>query len=77
MVHGVVCVCVCMCVCEREGYHGSLPTDSHREGSLVPVSACYYRHFALGVGTRAVEYVVRVAVFGGVELVGVGVRVGG
>ena len=55
----------------------SLPTDSHREGSLAPVSACYQRHLALGVGAGAVEYLVRVAVFGGVvELVRVGVGVG-
>ena len=36
----------------------SLPTDSYGEGSLAPVSACYYGHLALRVGARPVEYLV-------------------
>lgn len=50
----------------------SLPTNPYGEGTLAPVSACYYGHLALCVGARAVEYLVRVAVFGRVEFVGVG-----
>lgn len=50
----------------------SLPTDSYGEGALAPVSAGYYGHLALCVGARAVEYLVRVAVFGRIEFVGVG-----
>lgn len=67
------------CSCSREGEHcwrESLPTDSHGEGSLAPVPPCDYGHLALCVGARAVEYLVRVAVFGGVEFVGVGVGMG-
>lgn len=50
----------------------SLPTNPYGEGALVPVSACYYGHLALCVGARALEYLVRVAVFGRIEFVGVG-----
>ena len=52
----------------------SLPTDAHRECSFVPVATGYEWHFTLGVGTWAVEYLVRVAMFGGVEFLGVGMR---
>ena len=51
---------------ERES---SLPTNSNGEGALAPVSACYYGHLALCVGAGAVEYLVRVPVFGRVEFV--------
>ena len=54
----------------------SLPTDSYGEGSLAPVSACYYGHLALRVGARAVKYLVGVAMFGGAKLVGVRVGMG-
>ena len=64
------------CGCGRRR-GGSLPTDSYREGSLVPIAPGYYGHLALGVGARAVEYLVRVAVFCGVELVRVAVGMGG
>ena len=63
-------------VCGRGWSVRSLPTDSYGESSLAPISACYYRHLALRVGARAVEYLVGVAVFGGVELVGVRVGMG-
>ena len=51
-----------------------LPTDSYGEGSLVPVSACYYGHFSIGVGAWSVEDLVGVAMFCCVEFVGVRVR---
>ena len=56
----------------RSTIEKSLPTDSHREGSFVPVATGYQWHFSLGVGAGPVEYLVRVAMFGGVEFVGVG-----
>lgn len=57
----------------REGTR-SIPTDSNGEGALVPVTAVDQGHFAVGVGSGAVEDFVGVAVFGGIEFVGVGVR---
>ena len=56
---------------QRSGVRERLPADSHREGSFVPVSACYDGHFSLSVGARPVQDLVRVAMFGGVEFVGV------
>lgn len=52
-----------------------LPTDAHGEGSFVPVSVRDDGHLAAGVGAGPVKDLVAVAVFGGVEFVGVGVGV--
>lgn len=41
-----------------KAWRESLPTDSHREGSLAPISPGYYRHRSLCVGAGAVEYLV-------------------
>ena len=49
-----------------------VPTDAHRECPLGPVPALDEGHLAFGEGTGPVEGFVRVAVFGGVEAVGVG-----
>ena len=46
-----------------------LPTNTHREGSLVPVSTSYERHLARHVGARPIENFVRVAMFSGAEFV--------
>lgn len=62
--------------CGGMAWGESLPTDSDCEGSFVPVASCYDGHLALRVGAGAVEYLVRMAVFGGVELVGVRVGMG-
>lgn len=51
-----------------------LPTNPDCECSLVPVSACCYGHFACCVGAGPVEDLVRVAMFGSVEFVRMGVR---
>ena len=53
---------------------GSVPTDAHGEGAVAPVAAFDQRHLAAHVRARAVEDVVRVAVLGGGEGGGVGVR---
>lgn len=52
---GEGCLSVCVCV---KAWRESLPTDSHREGSLAPISPGYYRHRSLCVGAGAVEYLV-------------------
>ena len=49
----------------------SIPTNAHRERSLGPISAFDDRHLPVHVGARPIEYLMRVAVFCGVELVGV------
>lgn len=49
----------------------SVPTDTHRKRSLGPVSPLNDRQFPFGVGTRPIEYVMRVSVFYGIEVVGV------
>ena len=67
-----VAQCSSCAIGSRETTEESLPTDAHRECSLVPVAAGYQWHFSLGVGAWSVEYLVRVAMFGGVEFVGVG-----
>lgn len=57
---------------EASKSNGSLPTNADRKGSLVPIAPGNYGHFAHGVGAGSVKDFVGVAVFGGVE--GVGVR---
>ena len=49
-----------------------VPTDTHRERPLGPVPALDDGHLAFGERTGAIECFVRVAVFCGVEAVGVG-----
>lgn len=46
-----------------------LPTNAYCEGSLVPVSAGYDWHFSVGVRARTFEYLMTMAMLGGVEFV--------
>ena len=65
-----------MRACSRIG----VPTNAHGEGPLGPVPALDDWHLAFGEGAGPVERFVRVSMFCGVEVVGVGaepvVRVG-
>ena len=55
---------------------GSIPTNAHGECSLAPIPALNNRHLSRGVGARTIKYLMRMTVFGSIE-VGVRMRVGG
>ena len=51
-----------------------VPADADCKGAVVPIAALNYGHLATDKGAGAVEDLVRVAVFLGGGVVGVGVR---
>ena len=58
------------CVCSRFG----VPTNAHRERPLGPVPSLDDWHLAFGEGAGPIECFVGVAVFCGIEAVGVGAK---
>ena len=62
---------LCELVCLLEG--PGVPTNSYGEGPLGPVPALDDWHLAFGEGAWTVKRFVRVSMFGGIEVVGVGV----
>lgn len=60
---------------EEEGLGERLPTDAHRECSLVPVTASRQWHFAGSIRAWSVEDLVRMAMLRSVEPMRMGAKI--